>query len=108
MLPYDLYDIKREMQSCAALITLIICTDSKLLYDCLVKLGTTKEKRLMVDIMAIRESYERREISEIVWISGNKNPADSMTKEKPSNALNKFIRTNTLDIEALGWVERHQ
>ncbi|KAI0993907.1 hypothetical protein K3495_g14277 [Podosphaera aphanis] len=86
---------------------LIICTDSKSLYDCLVKLGTTKEKRLMVDIMAIRESYERREISEIVWISGNKNPADSLTKEKPSNALNKFIRTNTLDIEALGWVERH-
>jgi hypothetical protein len=32
----------------------IVCTDSFLLYECLVKLGTTKEKRLMIDIMAIR------------------------------------------------------
>ncbi|KAF2178927.1 hypothetical protein K469DRAFT_731374 [Zopfia rhizophila CBS 207.26] len=43
----------------------IICTDSYSLYECLVKLGTTKEKRLMIDIMALRQSYERREITEI-------------------------------------------
>ena len=30
---------------------LVICTDSRSLYNCLVKLGTTIEKRLMVDIM---------------------------------------------------------
>ena len=43
----------------------IICTDSFSLYECMVKLGTTKEKRLVIDIMAIRQSYERRELSEI-------------------------------------------
>jgi hypothetical protein len=32
----------------------IVCTDSFLLYECLVKLGTTKEKRLMIDIIVIR------------------------------------------------------
>src|SRR5580692_7050629 len=37
---------------------LILCTDSKSLYECLVKLGTTHEKRLMVDIMCLRQSYE--------------------------------------------------
>lgn len=57
----------------------IICTDSFSLYECMVKLGTTKEKRLMIDVMAIRESYERRELSEIRWINGNDNPADAMT-----------------------------
>ncbi|KAM4065231.1 cwf18 domain containing protein [Hirsutella rhossiliensis] len=31
------------------------------LYECLVKLGTTKEKRLMIDIMALRQSYEKRD-----------------------------------------------
>jgi hypothetical protein len=31
----------------------IVCTDSFLLYKCLVKLGTTKEKRLIIDIIAI-------------------------------------------------------
>jgi hypothetical protein len=46
-------------------IPLIICTDSYSLYECLVKLRTTKEKRLIIDIMALRQSYERREITEI-------------------------------------------
>ena len=32
----------------------VVCTDSLSLYKCIVKLGTTKEKRLMIDIMAIR------------------------------------------------------
>jgi hypothetical protein len=42
-----------------------VCMDSYSLYECLVKLGTTKEKRLMIDIMALRQSYERQEIAEI-------------------------------------------
>jgi hypothetical protein len=33
---------------------LVICTNSKLLYKCLVKLGTTQEKRLMIDVMCLR------------------------------------------------------
>ena len=44
---------------------LIVCTDSKSLYDYLVKLGSTTEKRLMVDLMCLRQSYERRLIAEI-------------------------------------------
>lgn len=44
------------------IIPTIVCTDSYSLYECLVKLGTTKEKCLMVDIMALRQSYERREL----------------------------------------------
>ena len=39
-------------------IPLILCTDSYSLYQCLVQLGTTSEKRLMIDIMALRQSYK--------------------------------------------------
>jgi len=86
-------------------IPMIACTDSYSLYECLVKLGTTKEKRLMIDIMALRQSYERREF-EIRWINGQDNPADAMTKSNPNKALETFISTNSLDVRVEGWVKR--
>jgi hypothetical protein len=88
-------------------VPIVIYIDSFSLYECLVKLGTTNEKRLMIDLMAIRQAYERREIAEIVWIKGNHNPADSMTKHNGNNALNHIIESNRLRIEAEGWVERN-
>jgi hypothetical protein len=44
---------------------IVVYTDLYLLYKCLVKLGTTQEKRLIIDIIALRQLYERREITEI-------------------------------------------
>jgi len=32
---------------------LVLYTNSKLLYNCLVKLGTTQEKRLIIDIICL-------------------------------------------------------
>jgi hypothetical protein len=46
-------------------ISVIIYTDFYSLYEYLVKLGITKEKRLIIDVIAIRESYENRELFEI-------------------------------------------
>ena len=45
--------------------SVIVCTDSYSFYEYLVKLGITKKKRFMIDVMAIRESYENRELFEI-------------------------------------------
>jgi hypothetical protein len=89
-------------------IPMIVCTDSFSLYKCLVKLGTTKEKRLMIDIMAIRQSYERRELFEIRWINGLDNPADAMTKAVLNKALETFISTNRIRVQVEGWVKREQ
>jgi hypothetical protein len=47
------------------LISLILVIDSKSLYDCLVRLEITVEKRLMMNVMILKQSYERREIIEI-------------------------------------------
>ena len=44
---------------------LILCTDSKLIYKCLIKLKTTQEKRLMINIMCLHQLYERREIAKV-------------------------------------------
>jgi hypothetical protein len=85
---------------------LFVCTDSFSLYECLVKLGTTKEKRLMIDIMSLRQAYERHEVFEIRWIHGNDNPADAMTKAEPNKALQTFIDQNRLRMRIQGCVKR--
>ena len=87
---------------------LTVYTDSKSLYKCLVKLGTTQEKRLMVDIMYLRQAYECRQITEIVWIDGNFNPADVMTKSKLCQALRDLINTNRITLKTTGWIERNE
>lgn len=87
-------------------IPLTICTDSKSLYDCLARLGTTTEKRLMVDILCLRQAYQRREIAEVRWISTATNPADCMTKQKGNGALRRLIDTSQLEVEVMEWVER--
>jgi hypothetical protein len=77
-------------------VPLVVYIDSKSLYEYLVKLGTTREKRLIINIICLRQAYERREIMEVKWIKGESNPADSMTKSKPTNALKHLLDTNTI------------
>lgn len=81
---------------------MVLCTYSLSLYDCITKLGTTKEKRLMIDIMALREAYENRDTEEVRWIDGESNPADAMTKAKPNGALKRLIDRNKLTLRMQG------
>lgn len=89
-------------------VPLVLCTDSYSLYDCVTKLGSTAEKRLMIDLMGLRQSYERREIDEIRWIDGACNPADAMTKDRARGALKQLVDSNVLDVKTTAWVERQQ
>ena len=76
VLTFELYDMNHEFDMKAMLkttvkkmlqfdISLIICTDFRSLYECFVKLKIIYEKRLMIDVMNFRQSYEKREIIEI-------------------------------------------
>ena len=60
----------------------------------------------MIDVMCLRQAYERREIAEVKWIKGESNPADSMTKAKSSGALKQLVDTNRVQLEVEEWVER--
>jgi hypothetical protein len=46
-------------------ILMIVYTNSFLLYKCLVKLSTTKEKRLIINIITIRQLYKQQELFKI-------------------------------------------
>jgi hypothetical protein len=56
----------------------------------------------MINIIALRQSYERREITEIRWINKKDNPADTITKSTPNKALKKLIDTNPLGVQVEG------
>jgi hypothetical protein len=89
-----------------AVIFLILATNSKSLYDCLVRLRTTIEKRLMIDVMILRQFYERRKITEMKWVHEINNFVDFMTKSKSSSALRTMIDINQINLDISEWVER--
>ena len=62
----------------------------------------------MIDLLCLRQSYERREITEVKWIDGDTNPADAMTKGKPCTALKTLLDTNKIDLKVTEWVERSE
>jgi hypothetical protein len=85
---------------------MIICIDSYLLYECIVKLGITQEKRLMIDVMSLRQSYERRKITEIRWIYNQDNPANAFTKAAANKAMERFISFNKFNVKMEGYVKK--
>jgi hypothetical protein len=44
---------------------LIIYTDLKSLYNYLIRLSTIQEKRLIINIICLRQAYKQREITEV-------------------------------------------
>ena len=82
--------------------------DSKSLYDSLVSLNMVMEKRLLIDLRVLRESYERRELADVFWIPAPQNPADGMMKppSKANGMLNRLIAINRLELTPNAWVDR--
>jgi hypothetical protein len=62
------------------------------------KLGITKEKYLIINIIAIRQAYEKKELFEICYINKQDNPINIITKLLFNKILEKFINTNKLII----------
>jgi hypothetical protein len=87
-------------------VSLILVTNSKSLYDCLIRLDIIVEKRLIIDVMTLRQFYERREITEMIWIHDINNSVDSMIKTKSFSALKTMIDTNKINLNTIEWVKR--
>jgi Reverse transcriptase (RNA-dependent DNA polymerase) len=68
-------------------VPLTILTDSKSLFDVITKSSSTSERRLMIDITAVREAYFKQEISDVGFVRTKNNPADAFTKVGKCDAL---------------------
>lgn len=71
-------------------------TDSASLFQVITKATRTSERRLMIDVEACREAYEKREIADIALIRSEYNLADCMTKIMDPHQLLELLKTNTL------------
>jgi hypothetical protein len=72
----------------------------------LIRLSITIEKRLMIDVMILRQFYEWREITEMIWIHEINNLVDFMIKTKFSSTLKTMIDINKIDLNTTEWVKR--
>jgi hypothetical protein len=61
-------------------VPLAILTDSKCLFDVITKASSISERRLMIDITEVRNSYNAQEPSDIGFVRTKYNPADAFTK----------------------------
>ncbi len=84
----------------------VLCIDSKSLYDCLIKFDMTQKKRFIINVMSLRQSYERREITKIKWIHEVNNSIDFMIKIKTCSILKTLIDINKINMNTNEWVQR--
>jgi hypothetical protein len=71
-----------------------------------VKLEITQEKRLIIDIMFLRQFYKRRKITEIRWIHNQDNPANAFTKAAANKAMERLVSSNKLNVRMKGYVKK--
>lgn len=88
-------------------ITVEAYSDSKTLFNVIVKEGATIERCLQIYIFALRKSYEQGAFTKFGWIPGPTNIADAPTKDSTNgnSSLWKLMNSNRMDIQPLGWAQ---
>jgi hypothetical protein len=75
------YSLKHDLQTILKRsVDKLMYTDRLSLFDVITKSSTTAEKRLMIDLVVVREAYDRMEIAQLAFLRTNWNPADALTK----------------------------
>lgn len=95
------YAIRHDLQQIMSKkIPLRIVTDSDSLFKVITKSSNMMEKRLMIDVQAVREAYHEREIDDMGWIKSEVNLADRLTKMNKSDLIQRTISKGRLDLIA--------
>ena len=69
----------------------VVFTDSNSLFDTINKLFTVSEKRLLIDIAAIRENHTKGDLSNAAHVASVYNIANVFTKDKADQSTLLFL-----------------
>ena len=61
--------------------------------------NNTTDKRLKLDLFALKEYFRSDDITGLLWVDGADNPADSLTKTSP--ILQRMLDDGCLDLSTL-------
>jgi hypothetical protein len=90
-------------------VELDVLTYSKQLYTSLQGHWTATEKRLMMDIAALRKMLHKKEETRVGFVRSQYNMADGLTKELPfdkTSVLTGFLRTGNLPLVVEEFIPR--
>lgn len=88
-------DLKRIMDKTAPAHML---RDSKCLFDTITRLSGVTEKRLLIDISAMREACSKAEMSNVGHAPSEYNLADGLAKKTRSRASEEAMETGKLSL----------
>ena len=101
------FAIKKDMELMMNTpIPIVMLTDSLSLFDVITKSTITTEKRLMIDIKVVKDSYQRNELQTIGFIRSESNPADALTKVKRCTILDQILNSSQLDHPIEQWIDK--
>ena len=90
----SVYAIKHTLEKVyRQVLPITVPTDSKQMFDVITKASHTSEKRLMIDVAAAREAYNRHDISNVGLVVSEHNIADGLTKLGNCKAPNRVMQT---------------
>ena len=97
MLLISFHQLAQEARLVPQTSTILTFTDNKSLYESANTTSLIADRRLRVELSAIREMQERGEIT-IQWINKEKQLADCLTKKgAPCNSIMSVLQTAKLD-----------
>jgi hypothetical protein len=87
-------------------IRLKMLTDSKQLFEAISHSTQTKEKRILIDIAASKQSFESHDISDLGLVAGRNMLADCFTKVMAPTQLMSALESGFLRHEIKQWIIR--
>ena len=81
--------------------------DSQTLFNLVAKHSNPLERRLLIDVNALRQSHRKGELRNVAWIPTGQNVADGLTKRLigRTHSLWKLLTENIVPVTPLGWVK---